>query len=138
LDQLASNPLKAILNLIIRIIEDAYTATWGAWTEFFRFPNHVDFEVASGKLFWIPVAFSLAAVLFVGYFFKPDGYMASNEYYNGYWLNSDGSWDDKYFLSWKQNSTGWWVEDISGWWPQSQWLKIDGSWYYFDASGYMV
>ena len=74
----------------------------------------------------------------VWYFFKPDGYMASNEYYNGYWLNSDGSWDDKYFLSWKQNSTGWWVEDISGWWPQSQWLKIDGSWYYFDASGYMV
>ena len=72
------------------------------------------------------------------YYFRPDGYMASNEYYNGYWLNSDGSWDDKYFLSWKQNSTGWWVEDISGWWPASQWLKIDGYWYYFDASGYMV
>ena len=74
----------------------------------------------------------------VWYYFKPDGYMASNEYYNGYWFNADGSWDDKYLLSWKQNSTGWWVEDISGWWPQSQWLKIDGSWYYFDASGYMV
>ena len=72
------------------------------------------------------------------YFFKPDGYMASNEYYNGYWFNSDGSWDDKYLLSWKSNSTGWWVEDISGWWPSSSWLKIDGSWYYFNASGYMV
>ena len=72
------------------------------------------------------------------YFFKPDGYMASNEYYNGYWFNADGSWDDKYLLSWKQNSTGWWVEDISGWWPSSSWLKIDGYWYYFDASGYMV
>ncbi|MBO5609301.1 MAG: leucine-rich repeat protein [Eubacterium sp.] len=74
----------------------------------------------------------------IWYFFKPDGYMASNEYYNGYWFNSDGSWDDKYLLSWKSNSTGWWVEDISGWWPQSSWLKIDGYWYYFDASGYMV
>ena len=72
------------------------------------------------------------------YFFKPDGYMASNEYYNGYWFNKDGSWDGKYFLSWKQNSTGWWVEDVSGWWPSSSWLKIDGYWYYFDASGYMV
>ena len=72
------------------------------------------------------------------YFFKPDGYMASNEYYNGYWFNKDGSWDEKYFLSWKQNSTGWWVEDVSGWWPSSSWLKIDGYWYYFDASGYMV
>ncbi len=74
----------------------------------------------------------------IWYFFKPDGYMASNEYYNGYWFNADGSWDDKYLLSWKSNSTGWWVEDISGWWPASSWLKIDGYWYYFDASGYMV
>ena len=74
----------------------------------------------------------------VWYFFKPDGYMASNEYYNGYWFNKDGSWDEQYFLTWKSNSTGWWVEDISGWWPQSQWLKIDGYWYYFDVSGYMV
>ena len=72
------------------------------------------------------------------YFFKPDGYMASSEYFNGYWFNKDGSWDEQYFLSWKQNSTGWWVEDKSGWWPASSWLKIDGYWYYFDASGYMV
>ena len=74
----------------------------------------------------------------VWYFFKSDGYMAMNEYYNGYWFNADGSWDDKYFLSWKSNSSGWWVEDISGWWPSSSWLKIDGYWYYFDESGYMV
>lgn len=74
----------------------------------------------------------------VWYYFKPDGYMAAGEYYNGYWFNLDGSWDDKYLLSWKSNSTGWWVEDISGWWPSSSWLKIDGCWYYFDADGYMV
>ncbi len=74
----------------------------------------------------------------IWYFFKPDGYMASNEYYNGYWFNRDGSWDSQYKLSWKSNSKGWWVEDISGWWPSSTWLKIDGYWYYFNASGYMV
>ena len=74
----------------------------------------------------------------IWYYFKPDGYMASNEYYKGYWFNKDGSWDDRYLLSWKSDSTGWWVEDISGWWPSSSWLKIDGYWYYFDASGYMV
>ena len=74
----------------------------------------------------------------VWYYFKPDGYMASNEYYNGYWFNRDGSWDSQYKLSWKSNSKGWWVEDISGWWPSSTWLKIDGYWYYFNASGYMV
>ena len=74
----------------------------------------------------------------VWYYFKPDGYMATNEYYNGYWFNADGSWDPQYNLSWMSNATGWWVEDISGWWPADAWLKIDGCWYYFDGSGYMV
>ena len=72
------------------------------------------------------------------YYFKSSGYMAAGEYYNGYWFNSDGTMDDRYYLTWKSDSTGWWVEDISGWWPSSQWLQIDGYWYYFDASGYMV
>ena len=74
----------------------------------------------------------------VWYYFNASGYMASGEYYDGYWFNKDGSWDPQYKLSWKGNSTGWWVEDISGWWPSSSWLKVDGYWYYFDASGYMV
>ena len=72
------------------------------------------------------------------YYFKPDGYMASEEYYKGYWFNSDGTMDDKYYLTWKSNASGWWVEDVSGWWPSNSWLKIDGYWYYFDGSGYMV
>ncbi|MCR4846262.1 MAG: hypothetical protein K5865_05955, partial [Eubacterium sp.] len=74
----------------------------------------------------------------VWYYFKPDGYMAMGEYFNGYWFNKDGSWDETYLLSWKSNSTGWWVEDISGWWPSNTWLKIDNYWYYFNSSGYMV
>ena len=74
----------------------------------------------------------------IWYYFKPDGYMATSEYYNGYWFNIDGSWDSQYLLSWKVNSTGWWVEDISGWWPSASWLKINGYWYYFNADGYMV
>ena len=86
---------------------------------------------------WYPVS-SWQKIDGIWYYFNASGYMASNEYYNGYWFNSDGSWDEKYYLTWKSNSTGWWVEDKSGWWPSAQWLKIDGSWYYFDASGYMV
>lgn len=74
----------------------------------------------------------------IWYYFNDAGYMASGEYYNGYWFNKDGSWDPQYKLTWKSNATGWWVEDISGWWPSSYWLKIDGNWYYFDADGYMV
>ncbi len=74
----------------------------------------------------------------VWYYFNSSGYMAAGEWYDGYWFNSDGSWDPTYKLTWKGNSSGWWIEDISGWWPSSCWQKIDGSWYYFDASGYMV
>lgn len=62
----------------------------------------------------------------------------SNEWVGGYWYNADGSQTYPGVLSWKCNSTGWWVEDTNGWYPYSQWQKIDGYWYYFDASGYMA
>lgn len=72
------------------------------------------------------------------YYFKPDGYMAENEWYNGYWFNSDGAWTYAPKLSWHRDSHGWWVQDTSGWYPRSKWQKIDGYWYYFNSSGYMV
>ena len=86
---------------------------------------------------WYPTS-SWQKIDGVWYYFKADGYMACGEYCNGYWFNSDGSWDEQYFLSWKSNSSGWWVEDKSGWWPSNTWLKIDNYWYYFNSSGYMV
>ncbi|MCR5226676.1 MAG: InlB B-repeat-containing protein [Eubacterium sp.] len=86
---------------------------------------------------WYPVS-QWQKIDGIWYYFNSSGYMASNEYYDGYWLNSDGSCAEQYYLTWKCNSTGWWAEDISGWWPASQWLKVDGCWYYFNSSGYMV
>ena len=72
------------------------------------------------------------------YYFNEEGYMASNEWRDGYWLDDSGAWDDRYEMSWKNNSTGWWIEDKTGWYPQSQWQKIDGDWYYFKADGFMA
>ena len=66
-----SDPIKTIFDLFVRIIEDAYTATWGAWTEFFSFPNHVDYETASGKLFWVVVLMSFAAKLAAASLYRP-------------------------------------------------------------------
>lgn len=86
---------------------------------------------------WYPVS-SWQKIDGIWYYFNASGYMASNEYVDGYWLNGDGSCSNDYYLTWKSNSTGWWVEDKSGWWPSSQWLKVDGYWYYFDGSGYMA
>ncbi len=71
------------------------------------------------------------------YYFDQDGYMASNEWRDGYWLDADGKLGYKYKGSWKENSKGWWFEDESGWFAKNQWQKIDGKWYFFCDDGYM-
>lgn len=73
------------------------------------------------------------------YYFDNSGYMAHSEYRDGYWLNSDGSWNSNYQNAhWCHDNVGWWYTDSSGWYPRSQWLKIDGYYYYFKANGYLV
>ena len=61
----------------------------------------------------------------------------SNEWVDGKWYDADGKQTYKGTLSWKSNEKGWWVEDSEGWYPTSQWVKIDGKWYFFCADGYM-
>ena len=39
---------------------------------------------------------------------------------------------------WKKNDTGWWYEYPDGSYPKDKFEKIDGTWYYFDGSGYML
>ena len=74
----------------------------------------------------------------IWYYFDSSGYMESGCYRNGCWLNDDGSYNSSYCNGgWKCNNFGWWYED-NGWYPTSQWLKIDGYWYYFLANGYMA
>lgn len=71
------------------------------------------------------------------YYFDSSGYMASNEWRDGYWLSGSGAWSYEGVGSWRKNSKGWWYEDTFGWYPYSQWQKINGEWYYFNASGYL-
>ncbi len=78
LDEFSSGPLDSVLGIFVRIIEDAYTATWGAWTEFFRFPNHNYLETASGKIFWAAAAFSFAAAVIAAFFYRPDEQESEN------------------------------------------------------------
>ncbi len=61
----------------------------------------------------------------------------SNEWVDGKWYGSNGEETYAAVGGWKSNGAGWWFEDSSGWYPVSQWLRIDGRWYYFTASGYM-
>lgn len=72
------------------------------------------------------------------YYFNADGYMASSEWRDGYYLSGSGALDYEPTASWYKDSKGWYFMDTSGWYPYGQWQKINGSWYYFDGSGYMV
>jgi len=81
------------------------------------------------------------------YYFNADGYMASNEYIKSadhannkilYYVDADGVWDGKEYM-WVQDAKGWWIAEVGGnWYTQNEWAKVDGKWYYFDDTGYMV
>ncbi|MBQ6518633.1 MAG: hypothetical protein IJI14_07935 [Anaerolineaceae bacterium] len=71
-EQASGNPLRAVFDVFVRAAEDAHTAFWGAWTEFLKFPNHTDFETASGKIFWISTVLSFAAIWFVMHCYEKD------------------------------------------------------------------
>ena len=70
------------------------------------------------------------------YFLAPGGRMAANEWFDGYWLNANGTWTYPYRGSWHVNSYGWWFGDTSGWYARNQKVRIDNSYYYFDGNGY--
>ncbi len=60
-----------------------------------------------------------------------------NEWYNGQWYDANGNNSYGGVLVWQSDAYGWWVEDTKGWMPRNEWVKIDGYWYFFTASGYM-
>ena len=76
------------------------------------------------------------------YYLKSSGAMAVNE-----WVDNGKSYVDangkyvpgqkKYTEGWKKDGKGWWYQNADGSYPKNQWKKIAGSWYHFDAKGYM-
>lgn len=40
--------------------------------------------------------------------------------------------------AWIHSASGWWWRNPDGSYPASDWMLIDGQWYWFNASGYMV
>ncbi|HET2887773.1 TPA: autolysin, partial [Streptococcus pneumoniae] len=39
---------------------------------------------------------------------------------------------------WQKNGTGYWYVHSDGSYPKDKFEKINGTWYYFDGSGYML
>lgn len=58
------------------------------------------------------------------------------------WADKNGYVNVRIPYRWQKDSKGWWFGTIKGfggnWYAKSQWLNLDGKWYYFDAKGYMV
>ncbi|MBO5609850.1 MAG: L,D-transpeptidase family protein [Eubacterium sp.] len=68
---------------------------------------------------------------------KGDGTYGKSEFIDGYWLDEDGWYVSGWYGKWYQDKSGWWYQSGT-WYPRNSWQKIDGSWYYFDANGYMA
>lgn len=58
LDRLTADPLRTGLGLLRTVLQDALTATWSAWFEFFRFPFSESTAAFSDRVFWIVVLLS--------------------------------------------------------------------------------
>lgn len=81
------------------------------------------------------------------YYFKADGYMASDEYIKSsdyatseklYYVNSNGIWDGNVY-KWFKDKVGYWLAQVGArWYARNQWAKVDGKWYYFKDDGYMA
>ena len=72
------------------------------------------------------------------YLFKLSGAMACSEWYNGYWLGSNGAWTYQPKGEWKQNDNGWWFCDSSGWYAKNETVKINDVNYTFNEKGYWI
>ncbi len=68
----------------------------------------------------------------------------TNNFYNGSTSTSNGSTTNNSSgpngptTGWQRNATGYWYRNYDGTWPAACWQQINGYWYYFNASGYMV
>lgn len=74
----------------------------------------------------------------VWYYFKEDGFMARNEWVDGYWLKNSGAWTYRYRGSWRSVDDKWKYADTSGWYAVNESMKIDGVIYEFDEEGFLI
>lgn len=112
-----------------------------------------------GDIFiWGRKGASAGAFGHTGMFIDSDNIIHCNYAYNGISINShDERWlyaGQPYFYiyrltnpdaqpeapkkGWQNDDTGYWYARANGSYPKDQFEKIDGTWYYFDESGYML
>ena len=63
---------------------------------------------------------------------------AGRPYYYIYRLTNSGAQPDRIETGWQKNDTGYWYVKEDGSYPKDKFEKVNGTWYYFDGSGYML
>ena len=71
-------------------------------------------------------------------FYVRNNKFVKSEFIDGYWLRSDGTWDEKQQAKWHKgkNEKYWYGYSNESWYVKSKTYWIDGSQYQFDSSGY--
>ena len=75
------------------------------------------------------------------YYMYDTGAMAQNTWIGNEYVDANGVWiqgKTKYVQGWKKSGTRWWYCHKDGSYTKNGWEKINGKYYYFDASGYML
>ena len=70
-----------------------------------------------------------------------NGSMAADTWIGSYYVNASGAWVPgkvKYTAGWIQNGSRWWYRHQDDSYTTNGWEYINGQWYYFDQSGWMV
>lgn len=116
-------------------------------------------KVINGKWYWFDGnGYMVTGWRSIGgswYYFESNGAMASNKWIGNYYVESNGTmatnkWIGNYYVNgdglWTQTRiTGQWISNGNRWWYRHSdgsyargWEKIDGSYYLFDNSGWML
>lgn len=71
------------------------------------------------------------------YYFNAEGYMAANEFVQGWWIEKNGEQKDPIRYSWHKTKNGWWYGVKGGWYAKGKSYVIDGVKYTFTRNGYL-
>lgn len=89
IEELERTPIRTVFGLIKTVILDLYTATWAAWSEYFRFPFGESISRAD-QVFWAFAAGAFLISFIVFYAMKKVGHPAKSRSENPRWAFEAG------------------------------------------------
>ena len=75
------------------------------------------------------------------YYMNNSGVMSADTWIGDYYVDGSGAWIPgkvKYTTGWIQSGSRWWYRHQDGSYTRNDWEYINGQWYFFDQSGWMV